>query len=813
VTTLFLTVSISWIAEVDRASAGRCVDYRDYIHVVREAPWPGDGGPVLIRDGIGYAADQAQGLVVVDLSTPTDPMILDADALPGPAFDIAVVGDFLFIAGGSAGLWVVDISTPDTPQLVQTNNDGGSVDRLVAHDGLVFCVNYDELLIFNATNAPGVNLIGRISHPSYAFGEPYDVDVVGNTVYVAGFAAIYVIDVSDPEQPRRVRSLDVLASRIVVDKDRAYTWMNYDNTLIVMDVAKPENPTIRSTVDLYHLQDLVVNPNPSGPGRVFVLSDVGVSAIDFADPDAPEILGVVTPLYYGSRGGLGLLGEYVVLAGYATMNIIDASNPRSVPPTGRIEGQARVTVRGENVFAAAGDDGVQVWSIANPASPFLLGRADLPFYALKLVLDGDIAWVSDGQSVASVVVSEPTRPSVIGIIDTEAQFSDFDVADGYLYTIAGYGGDTFAVYDVTDPSIVRPAASLIDFGFQIQVEDSYAFVGSYTTIYDVSEPTNPIEVSNISPWRGPVFFDVRDGLLHYVGGAHGFYQVIDVSDPTNPHGGAARLALGGTVLGGARYAYVTGYRGQVSIVDLSDLASPFTFANLGFSGERRGTAAVGENVVLVARDGGLDIFPTPCGIITPVSLTDLSAEVLSADGVRLRWTVHEDTFSHFDILRGATIVSDQSDYGYVGRVMGSSSHGNGAHRAVYQYIDTDIAPGTTYTYQIVGHMSDGATVRAGPITARTSSVQFALHRVRPNPSPGATLFTFSVPYDSRVTLRIYDASGGMVRSLVNAQQIAGRHMSTWDGKDNAGLDVPSGVYFVRFEHPAGVRVQRFTLVR
>ena len=48
-------------------------------------------------------------------------------------------------------------------------------------------------------------------------------------------------------------------------------------------------------------------------------------------------------------------------------------------------------------------------------------------------------------------------------------------------------------------------------------------------------------------------------------------------------------------------------------------------------------------------------------------------------------------------------------------------------------------------------------------------------------------------------LRIYDAPGRMVRTLVDELMTAGQHAAVWDGRDTSGQSVASGVYFYRLQ--------------
>ena len=115
-----------------------------------------------------------------------------------------------------------------------------------------------------------------------------------------------------------------------------------------------------------------------------------------------------------------------------------------------------------------------------------------------------------------------------------------------------------------------------------------------------------------------------------------------------------------------------------------------------------------------------------------------------------------------------------------------------------------------------GHaLSNGlSTTVTGPAAKPVAALQtFALYANYPNPFNAETQMTYALPVAGAVELAIYNVRGQRVRTLVQGVQAAGRYQIVWDGRNDTGAGLASGVYLSRLASTQGVRVRRLLLIK
>jgi len=107
----------------------------------------------------------------------------------------------------------------------------------------------------------------------------------------------------------------------------------------------------------------------------------------------------------------------------------------------------------------------------------------------------------------------------------------------------------------------------------------------------------------------------------------------------------------------------------------------------------------------------------------------------------------------------------------------------------------DKASGSSFILQ-GGWAGNTGSVDAPPPTLPTA---FAWLPASPNPFTRHTAFGFAMPRAAHVQLEAFDLAGRRVRSFVNADLAPGRHHLEWDGTDEHGAQLASGIYFVHLD--------------
>ena len=125
----------------------------------------------------------------------------------------------------------------------------------------------------------------------------------------------------------------------------------------------------------------------------------------------------------------------------------------------------------------------------------------------------------------------------------------------------------------------------------------------------------------------------------------------------------------------------------------------------------------------------------------------------------------------------------------------------------------NIAGGSGYFPLAVGNWWEWDFILVASPVGDTPAPATLLYPCVPNPFNPRTDISFEMAAAGHASLRVYDASGRLVKTLINGQRETGRHTVTWDGRDEAGRSAAAGVYWYRFEAGKSEQTRTMTLIK
>ncbi len=175
-------------------------------------------------------------------------------------------------------------------------------------------------------------------------------------------------------------------------------------------------------------------------------------------------------------------------------------------------------------------------------------------------------------------------------------------------------------------------------------------------------------------------------------------------------------------------------------------------------------------------------------IISQVKLDFFVGAYQPYRGVGLEWQTSGSTnLQGFNILRSSRL---SEPFVSTGVYVPATQEGR------YEITDATAEGNAAYYYLLEAVQSDGTKYPLEQIEiAVRLPTQLVLQQNYPNPFNSTTTIRFELPQASHVTLEIYDLLGRKIRSLIDGERKAGYHTSLWDGKNEEGEVVSSGIYY------------------
>jgi len=261
--------------------------------VGKNIPFANTFSEVMVANNQAYIIDD-QYFQIFSTNDANNPNLIGKYNINNPRA-VDIIGNYAYIVDYSDGLFILDISAPTNPVLV-SNYTQLSRSQMIKVIGSYAYVAANGLQVIDISDPTNPNLVG-----SYNSSNGFNFDIVNNYAYFLNLYEEYVeiIDISDPSKPNEVAEYDLGTNEevqdVVVNNNYVYILHNYDNyyfnddwtTVTILDISIPDNPT---EVGKYSTEAYATDMLVSNNYVYIALSQKGIQMLDITNPANPTLV-------------------------------------------------------------------------------------------------------------------------------------------------------------------------------------------------------------------------------------------------------------------------------------------------------------------------------------------------------------------------------------------------------------------------------------------------------------------------------------------------------------------------------------------
>ncbi len=585
--------------------------------------------------------DFDNGLLILDISEPSNPTFVSQMLLGGNERKISISGNYLYVANDIYGLQLIDVSDLENPELIEiyeTENKAVGVDVYYNYvfvttawiddvSGDDFC----EVLIYEISNPGSLEQIGQLSAffslpiTDVFVNENHIFTTYGGSRLIQGynilFGGVAVFEMDDISNPQLIADYQIheLGFNAVFANDNYAYVSNSVGGLQIFNIQYLGSIFLESEYPTPgYARDISVIDN-----YAFIADgNYGIQVFDVTDSQSPALIANYQDGNHVTK--FDIINDFVYTSSNTTIRIIDVSEPTNAFLTGSYHTPyeiQHVYVSGNYAAVSMENSGLQIVNIEDPNIPLLLGHSDVSDRVHATFIEGDFCYVADFNSGFQVIsIADPDNPVLIGNLAISGETHDLYISGNYAYLASGLAG--LRILDISDPEFPELIGNINFQGYAtgVFVDGDYAYLTSDVfglRIINIANPSNPVLVSTFNtPNRARQVF-VSGDYVYVADGYNGGLLIIDISNKQNPYLVSSFDIPGGSVQDvfiSGDYAFVAA--GDIWVINISDPENPFFVDNFITPSHARNIFVV-DNYIYVADEASLIILSlNPEGNIT-----------------------------------------------------------------------------------------------------------------------------------------------------------------------------------------------------
>ncbi len=446
-------------------------------------------------------------------------------------YKLVIVDDIGYVAGGGV-FFTLDVSDPENPQVLGEYSEVSHCRDVSIQGHYAFLPNVYRLVVVDIEDPCNIEYVGEYE-AMYTVDE---VEVAGDFAYILTTGGISILDISDVGNIQLRGSCDFFGVRssYTLDGDLIFVTM-WSDEVYVYDVSDPDDPyRVRTLYSpgtaLYAVcEDSVV---------YIGAEDFGVRMVDISDLLNPHEVGTIYRLEYPRCIEVA---DDVVYVGdqYTGLYAYDVSDPQDPQEIDRYLGRNYITsivAQQDVVFTDATYFGLDVIDVSEPGNPYLVGHYESDIGCWNFDIVNDWAYIARGIYGFEIVdISNPMSPQQMFTDDDDLHSANaISISDNLMYILNPYQG--FKIYDISDlDHIVHLSTIIRESTTDMIIRDTLAYVSSYDTgvdVIDMSDPDNARVLDTYFAPRTPHKLALSDDVLLIADGIFGL-KIVSVEEPEN----------------------------------------------------------------------------------------------------------------------------------------------------------------------------------------------------------------------------------------------------------------------------------------
>ncbi len=663
--------------------------------------------------------------------------------------DGELIGDNLFLLELDK-ITILDVSNPANPEIISETLINSLAQDIMIQDNIAYIGGLNRIDLFDISDLE--NLLPLSTIP---VSGCISISINNEKLYAAcGQSGIYIIDISNPQSPIIEAHYGEYWRSILIDVVWPAAYVdNYENAINIFNIEDINNIELVGVIPSYSDHFII------SEDKMYTNAEQNcINVFDLSNP--------LNPIQLSSLEGVGsplAVDENVLYTRGNGIDVFQINDNFELSPLGMYDSWAVVEgfeVSNGIAFDITRWEGLQILDISNQIEEKCIGSCGLPIFPVEMNLYENAIYLNyDYNEMAGIIdISNFGDPTYFQFPNTESQLVNFSLWNDVLFANDWFNIYSYDLYNPFEPQLLETFEG-IPGGNTLLTMDNILIQFDYSEIiiYSINNSAQISEIDLYNDVGYKTAFEANNGFIYYSIYQEGI-KIIDLENPERIDFYPIENFIGGMKIND-NILYVSS-ENEIILLDITDPTSIEFITSIQLHEDS-------EFIAPVIIDGN-DL------IIADASWNEISVFDISIPAIP---TLIE-SYSGCREVREMLLIDD---------------------------------------YLLTGNNRSGFAIITldGLLESNENEIipNFFNLKNYPNPFNPTTRISFSLQSNTEVELTIYNIKGQKIKTLTQYEYAKGSHSIIWNGDNETGKPVSSGIYLYKLKTKDNQKTNRMLLLK